>query len=370
MQCIVMRRDREGFDYPVANQDICIGCGRCEEVCPVISRRDEKAPMAAYAARSEKYLAGSSSGGIFPALAEKTVLSGGTVYGAAFEDDMTVGHTSAADIAGLEKLRGSKYVQSDLYAVFEEVRDILKEGGKVMFTGTPCQVAGLKNYLGNDAKGLLTVDLACHGAPSPGLWKDYLAALERRLGGKIEGISFRDKSRGWRKYGFKVEYIVPDGRRSCVFRQPDDPYVALFLQDMTLRPSCYECPFRNGRSGSDITLADLWSVSDAAPVYDDDRGVSLILVNTPEGREAVDAMSEEGIRLEPVDPCIAKTRNGGFVSHIARPDNRDVFFKGRHSATDLYSYMKMHVVRKPVYAVAYETVHTFLSRIKKKMTRK
>lgn len=368
VQCIVMRRDREGFDYPVANPDICIKCGKCEAVCPVLNPRPESEPLAVFAARSEADMQGSSSGGVFPMLAGKFLREGGVVYGAAFMEDMTVGHVDVTDAAGLERLKGSKYVQSDLYAVFEEIREQLKDGSDVLFTGTPCQIAGLHDYLGERKEGLVTVDIACHGVPSPGLWEKYVAAIEKRYGGTLCRVSFRDKSKSWRQYELRFDILKDGAMESHHVYKMDDPYMALFLQDMTLRPSCYSCPARNGRSGSDLTVADLWNVYEAAPEFDDDRGASLVLVNTDAGRQIFDALVMDGLKTLPADIGTGRKRNAGFGVSVVIPENRSEFFAGVHSAQDIIGYMRTFTVRKTMFRTIYEKVHTFLSMIKKKVS--
>ena len=356
-QCIVMRRDREGFDYPVIySPDLCVGCGKCEKVCPVLSPLEKAEPMQAYAARSEEHIGGSSSGGVFPALAQSVLADGGVVFGAIVNDDMTVGHAEAYDMAGVEKMRGSKYVQSDLYASYEDVRYWLQEGRKVLFTGTPCQVAGLHKYLGKPYDGLVTVDVLCHGVPSPGLWEKYVKALEHQHGTRMEYVRFKDKSESWRHYAFTTSF------GSCEYM--DDPYMALFVQDMTLRPSCYKCAMRGGRSGSDVTLSDLWSVHVSAPEMSDDRGVSGVYVYTEKGRQLMEA---SGVFAKPVDMELSRLDNGGFNDPAGMPEKREEFFKGVHSTGDLIKYMKAYVVRKPIWIRAYRAVRRFLSACKKKI---
>ena len=357
-QCIVMRRDREGFDYPVADPDLCIGCGKCEKVCPMLNPPAASAPVEVLAARSGKHVAGSSSGGVFPVLAEYVIEGGGVVFGAVFESDHKVVHAEASELEGIEPMRGSKYVQSDLYSAFEDVNQYLKDGKKVLFTGTPCQVAGLKNFLGSNTEGLMTVDFACHGVPGPGLWEKYVKALEARSGGRIRSLSFRDKSRSWRHYCFRhdnvsVEYI-------------DDPYMALFMQDMTLRPSCYDCPFRAGGKASDLTLADLWNVAEAAPAFNDDRGVSAVFINTAKGKALLDSVSMQSVA---VSAEAAVRDNGGYSGPAAIPERREDFFRGVHSASDLIAYMKGFVVRRPLHQRIYRRARRFLSDIKKRIIR-
>ena len=364
-QCIVMRRDREeGFDYPVANPDLCLGCGKCDAVCPVQNPLETREPQAALAVRCEDYVNGSSSGGVFPALAKVVIDEGGVVFGAVMENDMIVGHAEAETMDEVERMRGSKYVQSDPYSSFWDAREYLKAGRKVLFTGTPCQIAGLKNFLGEEYEGLLTVDTACHGVPSPGLWEMYLNALKVRTQKDITSVNFRDKSRGWRRYGFTCK--GPDGGNVLSLRASDDLYVALFMQDMTLRPSCYNCPVRGGGSGSDLTLADLWSVAKTTPSLNDDRGVSGVLVNTSKGCEymsRIQAMTVIEVSVEAV-----KTENGGFAESVTIPDKRAEFFKGLGVArVDVYKHMKKYVVRKPLPMRLYRDLRSALSRIKRRM---
>lgn len=345
VQCIVMRRDRkEGFDYPVANPDICIGCGKCDSVCPMQNPAAPKKPLSVYAALSDKYRKGSTSGGVFPLIAESVLADGGIVYGASMNDDMVVEHIEADTTDGLDRIRGSKYVQSELYSAFEDIKGYLSDGRKVLFSGTPCQVAGLNSYLGGKSENLVTVDMACHGVPGPGLWEKYVAALEHKYGAKVTRTEFRDKSRSWRHYDFKICLSHEDGQTVC-HSTPfiKDPYMALFIQNMTLRPSCYSCKAKNGRSGSDLTLADFWGVCEVMPEVDDDKGISLILANTEKG---LDIIRNNSSILKEVDADVIEIRNSGFKENIPIPERRDEFFSGLHSVKDVHEYMSGFVVRK------------------------
>ena len=335
--CITMHRDSEGFDYPEIDMNHCLECGKCEEVCPMNGHGQPRTPLGVFAARSDAYVDRSSSGGIFPVLAHKVISEGGVVCGAVLGDRMKVFHKIADNHKDVVPMMGSKYVQSELGGAFSEIESYLKAGKTVLFSGTPCQAAGLRRFLGTNYGSLIIVDFACHGVPSPGLWSKYLDALQHRTGKPAETVVFRDKSRGWRHYHFiyndvSVPYV-------------EDPYMALFLQDMTLRPSCYECRLRNGCSGSDITLADLWNVAEAAPGLNDDRGVSAVIVNTDVGvRLMEDAGSD--VELYPVELSSAVRCNGGFAGSVPIPSNRSEFFDGMGHADDLYAYMQSYVVRK------------------------
>ena len=364
VHCIVMSRDIEGFDYPNANQDLCINCGKCEDVCPMLHGTHNTHTLCAHASRIDDNLSTSSSGGIFPALADKILSDGGSVFGAVLEDDMTVGHCEAVNHDQIEPMKSSKYVQSDLYSTFEEIDALLYQDKKVLFTGTPCQVAALDRYVTAPRQGLLAVDFACHGVPAPGLWKRYVKALEERAAKKIVDIKFRDKSRSWRHYGMRITYS--DGSAEYVSREKD-PYLSLFLQNMTLRPSCYECKFKCGASGSDITLSDLWSVPGLAPQMNDDRGVSGVFVNTEKGLNSLESISLS--EFYQVDVDAARTDNGGFSSQIQRPGNREEFFRGAHLTTDLIRYMKGYVVSVSIYKGLYRRLRKLFSRIKRRVVR-
>lgn len=362
VQCIVMRRDREeGFDYPVANPDICIGCGKCEAICPVLNPLQSRESLTAYAVRCDEYVAGSSSGGVFPALAKLVIDDGGVVFGAVMDLDLMVGHTEAETMDEVERMRGSKYVQSDPYSSYYDAKEYLDAGRKVLFTGTPCQIAGLKKYLGKEYEGLLTVDTACHGVPGPGLWEMYVKGVQQNCKCKVDKVNFRDKSSSWRHYS-----IAFNGNECRSTKATEDPYIALFQQNMTLRPSCYNCPVRGGRSGSDLTLADLWSVATTAPDYNDDKGVSGVLVNTSKGREFMACLQHENMQELSVEAVV--TQNSGFAESIPMPEKRGEFFKGLGVANiDVVRHMKKYVVRKPLHIRVYRALRSSLSKIKRKI---
>ena len=366
-QCIVMRRDREGFDYPMANPDLCVECGLCEKICPVLNQNADcgldSAPIATYAARNEGQLEKSSSGGLFPLLAAAFIQRGASVCGAVVDETCGVAHVEVVDMAGIERLKGSKYVQSDLYSILEDVKCLLEEGREVLFSGTPCQVAGLKAYLRKDYSNLYTVDFACHGVPSPGLWELYRKNIEKCHGDTLVNVDFRDKTSSWRHYNIRYDFRT---NHSVSTLAVDDPYMALFYQDMTLRPSCYNCSFRAGKSGSDLTLSDLWNVEKAAPAMNDDRGVSGVMINTAAG-ERLWEMIAPLLMVEPISEAALKASNGGFSGSIEIPQRRQEFFKGMYSATDIHKWMKSFVVKKPLYIRAYRSIRKTLSTLKRRI---
>lgn len=286
--CISMSADREGFLYPLVDFVKCIDCGLCEQVCPVLRPVKNEIEPLVYAAvnNDESVRLQSSSGGIFTLLAESVLDRGGIVFGACFDQNWNVVHDYTETKEGLAKFRGSKYVQSHVGNCFIQVKTFLDSGREVLFSGTPCQVAGLKNYLRKPYSNLFTVDLVCHGVPSPEVWRRYLQEAVCRVYGikkrnlinldeYISDISFRAKDKGWKKYNIKI--IFHNGK---VEMMPffENPYMNAFLSDLSLRPSCYACPTKLHYVQSDITLADFWGVNEIKPDIDDDKGCGLILI--------------------------------------------------------------------------------------------
>lgn len=285
--CISMERDTEGFLYPKANTDICIECGLCEKVCPVLKPYDvpDSLPDSYVGMVGDEKLRGdSSSGGVFTVLATDIINKGGCVFGACFNDDWTVSHKCISNIDEIHKLRGSKYVQSRIGLSFKEAKSSLKEGKWVLFSGTPCQIAGLNHYLGKDYPTLLTVDIVCHSVPSPLVWEKYLSSLlapmESRPNNEIS-ITFRNKEHGWHSYGLCIH-----NKAGVIINESswNNNYMQGFLQDLYTRPSCSSCPARQYRSHSDIMLADFWGVEKYHPEWDDNKGLSLILLKSDKAR--------------------------------------------------------------------------------------
>jgi coenzyme F420-reducing hydrogenase beta subunit len=359
-----MAPDEEGFLYPAVNSALCVECDLCEKRCPVgkeVPAQKQKVSAAQHTDLNVRSV--SSSGGVFTALARDMLARGGVVFGAAFDENLRVEHVGAFDETEIASMRGSKYVQSDMYDTYSEVRQYLQEGRRVMFTGTPCQVAGLNGYLGGNNDNLVTVDIACHGVPGPGLWEMYVKALGKRAGADVKDADFRDKSRGWRHYVFKTTYA--SGSAVCV-TAADDPYMALFMQDMTLRPSCYSCPAKGGRSHSDLTLADLWSVAKAVPEMNDDKGVSGVLVNTEKGRRLFERIQTEYKQEVPVEDV--KSENGGFAESLPIPEKRAEFFEGlKVIGVDVYNHIAKYVVKKPLIQRVLRRTKSTLSSIKRRI---
>lgn len=306
-QCISLLEDSEGFLYPVIDTEKCIDCGLCETVCPELNRYDKQSPLTTLAAINidECVRLESSSGGVFSLLAEQTIKDGGVVFGARFDEKWEVVIDCSDTLEGIVQFRGSKYLQARTEDSFFRCEQFLKKGRRVLYSGTPCQVAGLKHFLGKEYRNLFTVDVVCHGVPSPKVWRKY---LDETVGvSNVKGVSMRDKVEGWQNYHLSISYV--DGDKSRILSSPygKNDYMRAFLKDMILRPSCYRCKSRELRSGSDITIGDYWGIDDVCPEMNDDKGICLVLANTENGKSILesDGMKfketsfEEGYRGNP-----------------------------------------------------------------------
>lgn len=287
-KCIGMIADSEGFDYPTVNAEKCIKCGLCTKVCPVLNQGNPHLPSKIYAAINpdNQIRQQSSSGGIFSMLAENIINEGGIVFGASFDNQWNVKHNNISQISDLYKFRGSKYVQSSINGQFPIVQRFLKDGKKVLFSGTPCQIAGLKTYLGKEYTLLYTVDFICHGVPSPTVWQAYLSEISKQYSidrSLIHNINFRNKSIGWKKFSFSIQYTKHERNRVITEVFYKNYYIRGFLHNIYLRPSCYACPSKSGKSKSDITIADFWGIQHIFPDMNHLKGISMVMVNSSKG---------------------------------------------------------------------------------------
>lgn len=355
-KCISLQEDSEGFLYAKANATLCINCGLCEKVCPLLNPKEKIQPkeVLAVKSRNEEERLGSSSGGVFIALAREVINKGGVVFGAVFDASWEVHHVCAERIEDVYPMMGSKYVQSRIENTYKEAEAFLREGREVLFTGSPCQIAGLRSFLRfKDYPNLLAVDFLCHGVPSPGVWRRYLAetyggwkperndkSRRQAAAGKntvllslnakspIGGISFRDKSTGWKKFRFVVRgKSASKADKNSVLSSDihyENAYMRGFLSDIYLRPSCYGCRCKNGANHSDMTIADYWGARVTDQDFDDDKGLGLVLVNSEKGNKCFDDLDMEvrTITLEKAHLC-----NGGFNEHTIPHRNREKFFR-------------------------------------------
>lgn len=287
--CIAMVADENGFLFPVVDAQKCVACSLCERSCPVISSlRTLKTQPSAYAAYSndETVRQNSSSGGIFTEIAKVVLQRSGAVFGAAYNRQFEVVHICAENEEDLAKLRGAKYAQSDLNGVFIRAKQKLDAGQEVLFSGTPCQVAGLKAFLRKDYENLLTVDFVCHSVPSPMVWHEYVTYRARQdNGGELpESINLRSKATGWSRYQYSnlFEYAnSPDH----IATSGESLYMKLFVDGYINRESCETCRFKGYSRISDLTIGDFWGIWDIAPEMDDNKGTSVVFVQSQRGKE-------------------------------------------------------------------------------------
>lgn len=286
--CISMTQDAEGLLYPQIDASRCVGCQKCEKVCPVLRPLEVAQSTQAYATRNddEQIRQKSSSGGVFTALAKTVIEKGGAVCAAAYDENFAVTHRIAHGQEELAFMRGAKYVQSHAGHLFRQLKELLDGGTPVLFVGTPCQCAGLKAYLGQEYEQLLLVDMICHGVPAPVVWDNYVNYRNQRdaNGSDLVAVDQRDKSTGWSHYAYSVTFRYANGKAYSV-PQGEDPYMRGFVQNLYLRPSCSGCSFKGIGRCSDLTLGDCWGIWDSHPEFDDNRGTSLLLVQSEKGRK-------------------------------------------------------------------------------------
>lgn len=318
---IQMVEDGEGFKFPQIDTTKCTNCGLCDKVC---IPSNDYVPLSfeqkAYGAKNKNLSERkqSQSGGAFYVLAKYILSQGGVVYGSLIDEGFVVRHARANTEEETKAFRGSKYVQSDLGDIFLSVKEDLQLGVPVLFSGTPCQVAGLKAFLRKDYENLLLVDLICHGVPSPKVWSDYIEWQQGRLKKTITGVEFRDRELPWGKSAEAI-YIKDKKKRF-------DIYARLFYSRNTHRKSCYTCPYANTGKLSDMTIGDYWGIENVKTEFRDEYGVSAILINSITGQRIWGEVSEKFDYFEcKVEDVMA--RNPQLSKAVAKPETREEFWR-------------------------------------------
>lgn len=287
VNAIMVVEDEEGFLRPKIKEDKCIRCKKCTSVCAAIKnveRENETFEQETYACwnKDKDIRRNSTSGGLFTVMANNILNQDGVVFGASFDNEFNVVHSFADNIDDIVKFRGSKYVQSNIGTTYRKTRVFLDEGRQVLFTGTPCQIAGLYKFLGKEYYNLYTCDLICHGVPSPKVYKSYIGYMENKYKSKIKSVNFRYKEPGWMVFSMKIEF---ESGKVYVKSTLDDNYIRGFLRELFLRPSCHSCAYTNTDRKGDITIADFWGYeSTNEKDIDDDKGISLAIINTENGK--------------------------------------------------------------------------------------
>ena len=325
---ISMKEDSAGFIFPEVDESLCVNCGRCIDVCVFSEKEkgagDESKVFAAVNTEKDVLLQ-SSSGGIFTALANAVLDKSGAVFGAAWNNELKLEHICVENKADLAKLRGSKYVQSSTGDCYRQAEEILKDGRTVCYCGTPCQIAGLKAYLGKEYENLYTIDLVCHGVPSTKMLHDDLKAVAGEKYSSIKNIKFRDKSRGW---GVKGSLEFDNG--SLKYHAGSSPYYFYFLKGEVYRESCYHCRFPGENRQGDITLGDYWGIKQDLIAklgnINADEGVSCVLVNSEKGGKWLS--EAKNISLAISDRNSAEKRNRQLTHHSEPLPEHETLLKG------------------------------------------
>lgn len=312
VDAISMQRDKHGFRFPVISESVCVGCRMCLDICPVLNpdtpilhRFAIEPKVYAAWAQDQEITEKSSSGGMFFLLAEKIISQGGYVFGAVLSDQLRAEHRMASNTLQIMAMQGSKYIQSHIGFVYREVKSRLRNGSYVLFSGTPCQIAGLLCFLGKHPPKLITCEVLCHGVPSDTLFEKYVDWMQRRFRSSLLRLAFRDKRQGWKKYG--LVHVFSNGKIyfEC-FQQ--NPYMSAYLKNLCLRKGCFTCPATRLPRVADITLGDFWGIERFHPEWKNSQGISLVLLNSVVGMslfESIGSRQKESFPM-PLQQAVKK----------------------------------------------------------------
>lgn len=338
IHCISFNEDEQGFRYPFVNEKLCTNCGLCEKACPLLGCLYATKPLNIYAAQNpnDETRLNSSSGGVFSVLAELVISKGGIVFGARFDEKWDVIHDYTKTKDGIELFRGSKYAQSFIGETYIQAKNFLKKGKIVLFSGTGCQIAGLKFFLKRDYENLLTVEIVCHSVPSPLLWRKYRDEIAG--GNKLTYVNFRSKINGWKAYSIilKTKEFEHSEQNGC-------PYIKGILSNLTTRPSCTQCPTRHGKSGADLIIGDCWGIQEILPSFDDNKGTSIVEVLTPKGGLY---FRKSNIRIQQISTEIIYLYNKGLQEPAAENPFHDKFFHQIKKTSSVRNLLIKYTIQK------------------------
>lgn len=324
-KAISMISDNEGFLYPSVNLKECVDCGACEKVCPIINKKvhhDEMTEGYIIRNKNEEIVFESTSGGAFTVFADYVLRKNGVVYGAGYDESMRVICKRALSADQLKEMRGSKFVQSTLGNVFQNVKKDLLDQKLVLYSGTPCQISGLLSYLGKKPDNLICVDFVCRGVPSPALWTNYVAYMEHKFNSKIVAARFKHKTYGYHTTTMKVDFA---NGKTYYGSGRVDPYMKAFVSELSSRPSCANCSFKGIERSSDITLFDCYEYSKVTGKYDDDKGYSSLFIHTQAGKKVFDEIKDKiWFKQEDVNKLVLY--NGIMVCNSAKPHKKRAEF--------------------------------------------
>lgn len=326
-----MIEDEEGFGYPLKNESLCIQCDLCKKACPIVNRdeisnADNKSKAYMAINRDETVLDKSASGGVFSAIVESYCKDNFVVFGVEFDEKLHAIHSYSETIEGTDKYRKSKYIQSNINDSYKKVERFLREGKSVLFTGTPCQIAGLRLFLRKDYDNLFCADLVCHGVPSQKVFNDYKDYLQKKYEGEICSFTFRHKthtnSKDWNSRNIKA--VIND--KTIVMNSQEDVYLKGYHSGLFYRPACYECKYANPNRVSDVTMADFWGVEKLYPNENVHKGVSVLLANTAKGQLLVQKMHKQ-MKLDKVDINYVIESNAQLNRPAKMHPKRDKFYQ-------------------------------------------
>lgn len=333
-KAIVMKQDEEGFVYPIIDKSKCVNCGLCDKVCPVKNAKENNKNQHAYIFQNsnDEIRRESTSGGAFTAIAEYVIKNNGIVYGAIFDENYKVIHIGIDKKEELYKFRNSKYVQSEICNCYPEIKEHLDNGKMVCFSGTSCQVEGLKNYLMKDYENLILVDVVCRAVPSPLIWKKYLKLRQKEYK-DIEKIMFRDKYYGYKYSNLSIYNRSKDKKQEYHKGVDSDPYLRAFFTNICDRPSCYECKFKKLHRESDITIWDCFDVEKYNKEFDDDKGTNRILTHTGKGDKIIKELAKNN-KSQEID--VEKATKGflAIFQPVKKNDKREQFFNDANTLSE------------------------------------
>lgn len=351
---ITMKPDAMGFLYPEVDVSKCVECGLCEKVCAFNDDYDKSLNLSvpeAYGARHKDMseVETSRSGAAFIAISDWILEQGGIVYGAGYADHFRVVHKRAVTKEERDEFKGSKYVQSDMGTIFKQVKQDLRDGKIVLFSGTPCQTAGLNSYIGKKYReNLYLVDIVCHGVPSPYIWSDYLSYIEKKYKKKVSAVNFRDKGEyGWAAH--KETFIFEGGEK---IYPKNNAYSTLFCSMIMYRPSCGSCHYCNTVRPSDITIADFWGVEKTnTEINKDNKGVSLLLVNTDKGYRVLEEIKNNlDLISAKLDDCLQPNLMHPTILNAKSKEFESLYIK-RGFTYVLRKYTKVGLKNKLIYKI-------------------
>lgn len=326
-QAIAFKENSEGFLYPYVQSNKCVDCSLCMKRCPIAENRNNRTnvPISVFAFRDkdDEQIMESASGGVGVLAAQVILQNGGIAYGAAYDNDLRVKHICIDSLTELHKLQSSKYVQSDTNNCYKRIREDLEGGKLVLFSGTPCQVAGLKIFLSKEYSNLYTIDLICHGVPSPKLFQKYLEWKNQQMKGKIISYNFRSKARrGWgTQYLLKIKTKTKTKTKILAL----DKYGKHFMAGDCYREGCYQCPYANVHRVGDLTIGDFWGIGKSHPEFHSEKGVSSVFVNTEQGQKLFGMIKGYAFVL-PATLEEAMIKQGNLINPTQRPKERDSFY--------------------------------------------